>query len=211
MKTMSRVLLSASVAACMTTAAHAGLLVSIVDSTTGLHETVIDVAQGPRDFSLRVLGIGVNDGTGQIFDMADFDVVFSRGGLIFNGYDWVWPDVTSTDYDSTIPANEDAPLVLTMDGIAFAAMENPYVIDEYVGDLIVTLDLTVPPDWMPAQETVKITVVPDPLLPFASWTNFEFPTATVGDPFTLRIIPEPATLVLLGIGGIAALRRRRSA
>jgi hypothetical protein len=31
-----------------------------------------------------------------------------------------------------------------------------------------------------------------------------------GGPLTLTVIPEPATLVLLGLGGIAALRRRRS-
>ena len=31
-----------------------------------------------------------------------------------------------------------------------------------------------------------------------------------GGPLTLTVIPEPATLVLLGLGGLAALRRRRS-
>lgn len=28
-------------------------------------------------------------------------------------------------------------------------------------------------------------------------------------PLTLTVIPEPATLILLGLGGLAALRRRR--
>jgi hypothetical protein len=49
--------------------------------------------------------------------------------------------------------------------------------------------------------------------PVTKWSVNAAPrgdTSISGAPLTLTVIPEPATLVLLGLGGIAALRRRRS-
>jgi|GEM_PF-1971936 len=54
----------------------------------------------------------------------------------------------------------------------------------------------------------------DPGDPVTKWASSGTADDTIsyatGGPLTLTVIPEPATLVLLGLGGIAALRRRRS-
>ena len=52
----------------------------------------------------------------------------------------------------------------------------------------------------------------DPITAWAAGPGH--PTATgliTGDPLSLTVVPEPATLTLLALGGIAALRRRQTA
>jgi hypothetical protein len=41
------------------------------------------------------------------------------------------------------------------------------------------------------------------------WGDMRYPDTTYGDLDNLRIVPEPATMLLLGIGSILALRRRK--
>ena len=54
----------------------------------------------------------------------------------------------------------------------------------------------------------------DPVVKWASAAQGDGVDAPItygpGGPLTLTVIPEPATLILLGLGGLAALRRRRS-
>jgi PEP-CTERM motif len=69
---------------------------------------------------------------------------------------------------------------------------------------IVTMTLTMPTNAVPNQDSFNILAVPDTF----AFQGTDFFDATAGPALHITVVPEPATLVLLGLGGLAAARRR---
>jgi len=201
---IGRILLVTAFAAFMTTTANAGYLVSVVDANTGLAQAELDPG---ALLSLGVVLSDNSDGSGATHDGADFVVNFSRSGLILNSYTWAAPPfVTGGLNDFSQPKNNVLPMPIS--GITFSA-NTDVTGTTFPTGTVVTMNLAIPGDWLPFSESVEVSVADGAA--FNDFTNFVFPNVVSGSPFTLRIVPEPATLALLGIGGIAALRRRRAA
>lgn len=203
---IGRILLVAALAAFMTTTANAGYLVQVLDGDTGLAQA--ELLPGDS-FSLNVVLEPVDDGTGQTHDGADFVVNFSQPGLILDSYAWATPPfVTGGLNDFSQPKNNVLPMPIN--SITFSG-NTDVTGDTFGTGPVVSMELTIESPWTGDMLPQSIEVGVADGAAFNDFTNFVFPTIVTGSPFTLRIIPEPATLALLGIGGIAVLRRRRRA
>ena len=119
-------------------------------------------------------------------DSAVFDVNFSHPGLVLDSY--VWGDkYNGSGYDNSNPlASHYENFIKT--GPTFGS-----------GNLL-TLNMTVPPDHTPPIDTITVHVLPGK---FALGDAYSIPAT--GPDLTLNIVPEPASLTLLGMAGVAAL------
>jgi len=197
-----RLLLVGALVAFATSAANADYLISVVDNGTGLNSAVRAPGQS------ITLGVTLEGNPPNTHDSADFNVIFSRGGLVLTSFAWANPPfLTGGLNDFSDPKIGELPVEMTTAGAHFGANSNAFGTVFQTGTLV-TLDLMVPGNWAPVPDSIEVTVQQG--ASFQDFVNFEFPETTVGAPFTL-LIPEPATLALLGIGGLAALRRRRHA
>lgn len=181
--------------------------------------TSVSLAPGdPFDLYIRL----TSDDSGQ-HNSVIFQVVFeewSTGlpapGLSYETYDWRASyqnrSEGSLDDDSHL-LDTDLPAILaedTLSGAGYPAntvdVELSNVLDTGafgVGDLVV-LTLKVPYGYT-GSDTVRISVVPDTIA-----EGFSEITTTAGDDFMLTVVPEPGTMVLLGLSCLLLARRRRS-
>jgi len=147
---------------------------------------------------------------GDVHDSAILDVTFSLPGLVYEAYAWHGDHVTGGLDDMSDP---DAGGLLADPQVVTAATYSPTpAVDVHLENLtefgttfasgeLVTLTLHVPAD-MPLG-TVTITAVPDQF-----FDGMALVPSAPGPAFTLTIIPEPTSAVLL-LAGLAALLRRR--
>ena len=132
---------------------------------------------------------------------AIFEVAFSLDGLQYNSYSWGSPYSTggTDDYsDPSINAGALNTNDLLSGNIYF---ENFVDSGEFTIGTLVSLTLTIPGDF--PEGNVYISALPD---------TFEGDLGTVitrkGQDFLLQV-PEPATVSLLILGGLAMIRSRR--
>lgn len=133
---------------------------------------------------------------------AIFEVAFSKDGLQYNSYSW-WSPYSTGGIDDWSDPSVRTGLLNTNDLLSGNIYFENYVDSgEFRTGLILSLTLTIPSDF-PLGD-VFISAVPDT---FEGDLAVPIPTRQ-GRDFLLQV-PEPATISLLILGGLAMIRRRR--
>ncbi len=176
----------AAVGVCMMLAsqARAEFVISVQDAP-GTGNSSVTVAPG-QDFSVFV---NLASDSAEEFESFGFDLAMSGLPLGRRSYELSAPPFV------TGGVNDFSDIgTLHFEGLADNAG------DVFGDGALVTLNLTAGTD----AGTTTIDALPDFLA--AGFFTFD---SVAGQQFTVNVTPEPATLMLLGIGGVAALRRRR--
>lgn len=141
---------------------------------------------------------------GEDFNFAAiFRVEFSKPGLEYTGYAWYSPYVTNGPDDNSVP--DTFPTTLTASSYPStpavdAYFENFLSSEEFTTGPLVRMNLVVPQDFELGEFT--ITAVPQ------TFDDGQRDVPTTGTSTTVTVVPEPATLGLLGLAGLTCLRRR---
>lgn len=181
----------------LTTAARADYVVSI--ESGGMNAIEVDASGG--DVTVPVSVNLTRENGDEEVGTAIFDLGIDNGGLNYTGYMW------NALFETDVP--NDASDRPTINGATSLHFENLTTTGTnlFPEGTLVTLDLVVP-GGTPEGETFNVSYSHDTLTPDGLFTFFGV-TGSTG--LAITTVPEPATLALLGIGGIAALRRRKKA
>ncbi len=142
-----------------------------------------------------------------------FDVGFTQDDLLYEGYEWKSPYDTEGAYDWSQPSSNDenwasgtpipawTPSTTQDPAIPSVHFENFLDSGYFTEGALLSLTVTIPPDatW----NSVQIFPLTDTFMGDAG----EVATRN-GNP-AIVYLPEPASMSLLAIGGLAMLRRRR--
>lgn len=141
-------------------------------------------------------------------DSFQLDVSFDTARVSYSGVEYVSPYVPFPSADPTVPIPPDLSRLgdgLLQDVAGYSSSSPPPEGEVYIFKVIFE-------DLRPDLDSWPVFTV------FASSNDFiygyntetgDFPLFGPADIIPASIIPEPATLVLLGLGGLALLRRRR--
>lgn len=142
----------------------------------------------------------------------------SSPGLIYEDYTWHSPYETApaSCFDDSHPSAGELPSVLTAE--TYDNPDYPGAADVYLSNAteqlfttgtVVSLTLSVPAGYA-GPDTVTIGLREDTVGEgFAIHDGFDQVPTTAGGDFTLHIVPEPATLLLVTMGGAWLVARRR--
>lgn len=139
-------------------------------------------------------------GGGPNHDFSYFNVYFDKPGLNLLDYNWPW----GPGIEDVLPAAGPIAGKVTCQGLDLTG-SNAY---QARGEAYLTLMLEIPLDFVPGD---VIITVDDP----GVQDDLDFQMAfgaistMAGGEFTLTVTPEPATLSLLALGGLALIRRKR--
>lgn len=151
-----------------------------------------------------VLDLVLASDTSDQHTVAEFDVVFSRPGLRFNGYVWNGSHANS-GFDNSDPLNSSLPVVLSdhTRGAAGSSVDvhfDNFTTTPFTSGTLVSMNLTVPSEFVHDSVTINAVVI-----------AFEGDSGTVatsaGPGFTLTV-PEPSSMAII-LSGLAMLGRRK--
>ena len=134
---------------------------------------------------------------------AVFEVTLSEPGLQFDSYAWAPPYVTGGGDDWSDPGPpQNAGIISSGDLLGQTIyFENFVDPGQFDSGVLLTLGLTVPNGFPLGDVVISAT---------DSWfDNGLTGTAGIIEDFTLTVVPEPATLLLLGATSLILLRRRQ--
>jgi len=151
-----------------------------------------------------------SDGTDKSIT-ATFEVIFSAGGLILTDYTWANPYVTAGSDDYSTPAIGNLPADLSVATYGDAAavdieLSNALDVGEFGAGTLVSIDILVPSDFPEGDVMISVGGSPE----FFNANAFGLVSTGPGSDFTLTVVPEPATLVLLAFGGLSLIGRRKA-
>jgi len=195
-------------------------LLGVVVSLSFISAAQAEITITPQSGGLSSLAVSpggnfsldlITTGTGSI-DSAVFTVEFSKPGLRFTGYTW-GGGFNGSIFDGSIPASASLPV--TIGDMTYDTPGAVEKLDIYFDNFtttpfpiggttpLLTLNFNVPSGFSyGATPEVLISIVPD------TFANAGVSAAGLGGQFTLT--PEPGTMALLGLGAMAALRRRET-
>ncbi len=190
----------------VSSSAQAAYVLSVVDSATGLSSATL----APGDsISLDLVAVSDGDDNSNSFTLP---VRFDAPGLQYDGYEFPGIWATATDFTPAFGfLGYVLPPTILGDMTGWAATEATGA--QHTSGPLVTFGLTVPADWFGRSGNPgSVTITTGDHIPGLEGINdgFDEVPSIAGAPFTLNI-PEPATLALLAIGGLAVVRRRKNA
>ena len=142
---------------------------------------------------------------------ATFEVIFSKSGLELKSYAWTSPYYTGGSNDASTPdiGSLSATLSATTYGDASAVdieLSNALDTGKFGVGTLLSMEIIVPSDFPEGDVTIGVGDSPE----FFNADAFGLVPASPGTDFTLTVTPEPTTLSLLALGGLAMIRRRRA-
>ena len=141
---------------------------------------------------------------------ATFEIIFSKSGLELKDYAWTSPYDTGGSNDASTPAIGSLSEILsaTTYGDASAVdieLSNALDTGKFADGTLLSMDIIIPSDFPLGDVTIGVGDSPE----FFNANEFGLVPTSPGTDFTLTVTPEPATLSLLALGGLAMIRRRR--
>jgi hypothetical protein len=179
---------------------QAGYVINVVDAETGLSGQRVEVPAG----TIRTLDLVLTSDGNDRHDSFGFNLGFSQPGLLYNSYSLASPEYLGGGPNDFSTDATGQPIVAPLH---FEALTEVGGVTFGTGRLV-SLQVGVPDNFLPVgvpKLDVSVFAIPD-----FFGNGFDLVDAVAGPALTLSIVPEPATLVLLGLGGLAAVRRRRS-
>ena len=142
---------------------------------------------------------------------ATFEVIFSKSDLELKSYAWTSPYMTGGSNDASTPdiGSLSATLSATTYGDASAVdieLSNALDTGKFGEGKLLSLEIIVPSDFPEGDVTIGVGDSPE----FFNANAFGLVPASPGTDFTLTVTPEPTTLSLLALGGLAMIRRRKA-